>query len=159
MPMALPSGPASKSPPGVGGEHLEQAVQVAARAGGDELLGDLPVLGDADVEGSAAPAVLDLLPGPAGQLAAGRRRPADGLRDRLERHAEDVMQDEHHPLGRAEPLQHDQESELDVVVQRHPVGRIARKAGGRLAAGNELDHAGIVRPLTPGAGGADLIQA
>ena len=57
------------------------------------------------------------------QVAAGR--PIICATD--ERHAEHVVQDEHDPLGRAEPLQHDEQGQLDVVVEGDPVGRV----GGR----------------------------
>ena len=38
--------------------------------------------------------------------------------------AEDVVQHEDDPLRRAEPLQHDQQGQPDVVVQGDPVGRV-----------------------------------
>ena len=57
------------------------------------------------------------------------------------------MQDEDDSLGRAEPLQHDQQGQLDVVVEGDPVGRVGGRleAHGRLAAGDELDLAGVMR--------------
>jgi hypothetical protein len=42
--------------PGLRGEHLEQAVEIAAGSGSDELLGDLPVL----MKSPAAMAALSL---------------------------------------------------------------------------------------------------
>ena len=49
----LPVRPGVEVAPDVGRQHREQAVQVTAGAGGDKLLGDLPVLGGADVDGGA----------------------------------------------------------------------------------------------------------
>ena len=71
------------------------------------------------------------------------------------------MQDEHHPLGRAEPLQHDQQGQLDVVVEGDPVGRVGGRleANRWLAAGDELDLAGVMRAFPARPGGAELIQA
>ena len=105
------------------------------------------MLGGADVDGGAGLAVLDLLAGPAGQLAAGRRGPAKCLRNGVERHAENVVQDERHPLGGAEPLQHDKQGQLDVVVEGDPIGRVDGRllAYGRLTGRYELDLAGVVR--------------
>ena len=113
--------------PRVRGEHLEQAAELTVRARGDELLGDLAMFGGNSVEADAAVGCRDLLPGPPGQLAAGRYRPANGLGHGVEGHLEDVVQDEDDPLGRAEPLQHDEQGEPDAVVEGDPVGRIGER--------------------------------
>lgn len=51
---------------------------------------------------------------------------AYGLGDGVERHPEDVVQDEDDPLGRAELLQHDEKCEPDSVVECDPVGWIGQ---------------------------------
>jgi hypothetical protein len=93
------------------------------------------VLGSGHVEAGGA-VIVDLLPGPASQLTAAGNRAPDGPRDGLERHAKYVVQHEDDPLGGAEPLQHDQQGQPDVVVEGDPVGRVARRpaVGWRLAA-------------------------
>src|SRR5260221_8891045 len=141
---------------GIGSQYLEQAAEVAARARGDELLGDQSMFGGSDVEAGTARARGYLLPGPAGELAAGWRAAAHCLGDGIERHAENIVQDEDDPLGRAELLQHDEQREPDSVVERDPVGWIGQP---RLARCDELDLARVVGALPAGAGRLDLVQA
>src|SRR5260221_1887390 len=115
------------------------------------------MLGGGDVEAGAAGACGYLLPGPAGELAAGWNTATHCLGDGVERHLEYVVQHEGDPLGRAELLQHDEQREPDSVVERDPVGWIAQGRAGRRR--DELDLAGVVGPLPAGAGGLDLVQA
>lgn len=119
------------------------------------------MLGSGHVDADAALRGLDLLPGPPGQLTTARGGPADGLRDRVERHGEDVVEDEDDAFGRAEPVQHDQQGQPDVVIQRDPVGGVRERIADRecLAACHELDLVGVVRALAAGPGRPDLIQA
>jgi hypothetical protein len=53
--------------------------------------------------------------------------PADGLRNIVERHPEDGVQDEGDPLGRGEPLQDDQQRQADAVLERGLVGGIGQR--------------------------------
>jgi hypothetical protein len=100
------------------------------------------VLGQGNVEAGAVVARGDLLPGPPGQLTARRCGLADGLGDSAEGHLEDVVQDEDDPLSRAEPLQHDQQGEPDLVVEGDPVGGIGQRGLARRR--DELDLARVV---------------
>ncbi len=84
------------------------------------------MLGGSDVEAGAARACGYLLPGPAGELAAGWSTAAHCLGNDVERHLEDVVQHENDPLSRAELLQHDEQCEPDSVVERDPVGWIGQ---------------------------------
>src|SRR5258706_10078132 len=115
------------------------------------------MLGGGDVEAGAAWACGYLLPGPAGELAAGWSTAAHCLGDGVERHLEDVVQHEGDPLGRAELLQHDEQCEPDSVVERYPVGWIGQGLAGRRR--DELDLAGVVGPLPAGAGRPDPVPA
>lgn len=54
------------------------------------------------------------------------------------------MQDEDHPLGRGEPLQHHQQRQADAVVEGDPVGRVGQH---RLGGQGGLDITGVVGPL------------
>ena len=67
------------------------------------------------------------------------------------------MQDEDDPLGRAEPLQHDQQGEPDPIVEGDPVGGIGQRGLGRRR--DELDLAGVVNVFPAKPGGLDLVQA
>lgn len=57
----------------------------------------------------------NLLPRSPGELAAGGNLPAHAGGDLLERHPEDIVQDEDDTFGRAEPLQQDQQRQPDAV--------------------------------------------
>ena len=60
--------------------------------------------------------------GPVGEhVPTGR---PDRLGNRVERHAEHVVQHKRHPLPRAEPAQHLQQRRADLVVQGDPIGRV-----------------------------------
>jgi hypothetical protein len=150
-------GPVVHVAPRAGGEHRQQAGEVTVRRGGDELVGDLAVLGGGDVEAGAPVTGGDLLPGPGGELPARRGGAADRLRNGVERHAEDVVQDEDDPLGWGEPLQHHQQGQMHALVERDPVGGIGQ--GGLSRRGGGLDDAGVVGPLPAGPGRLDLVQA
>src|SRR5260370_16478813 len=119
---------------------------MAVGACGDELPGDQPVLGGGDVEAGAARACGHLLPGPAGELAAGRGTAAHRLGDGVERHTADVVQHEGDPLGRAELLQHDEQRELTPSsnVTRSAGSARARPAGGAM---NSISMASWARSL------------
>ena len=110
------------------------------------------MFGGNGVEADAAVGSRDLLPSPPGQLAAGGHCPANGLGHGVEGHLEDVVQDEDDPLGRAEPLQHDQQGEPDAVIEGDPVGGVAEPVPG--SGRDELDLAGVVGAFPAGA--ADL---
>ena len=80
--------------------------------------------GRVEVERPADAVLLDPAPGPAGELAAGNRGPADDGGDVIEAEAEDVVEHEDGPLGRGQALQHHGEGEPDAVVEGDPVGRV-----------------------------------
>ncbi len=68
------------------------------------------------------------------------------------------MQDEDHPLGRGQPLEHDQQGEANLVVEGDPVGRVHAGGWKRLGPGR-LDGGHRVHLLVAGARRADLIEA
>ena len=107
-----------------------QRLQIAVGARGDEPFGDDLMFGVADV-GDPRPDALqrcELRPGPPRELATGADGPAHRLGDLLERHLEDVVQDERHPLTGTQPPQHLQQRGADLVVERDPVGGIGLAA-------------------------------
>jgi len=66
-------------------------------------------------------------PDPGGELACGHRRAPEKLRDGGEVDAEAVVQDERHPLARAEPVQDDLQCDAHRVGQSELVGRVGRR--------------------------------
>jgi len=153
--------------PGVGSKQSNQAGHVAAPDRGKEPGRQLVALAGGDVE--PRPLGLDVLAGPARQLAAGTRAPADDAGCLVVAVAEDVVQQEHRPLQRRQPLEQQQErhrqrvgllgvrsgigvwlAELEPVCQqrlRQPVadvGLATRPGGAELIDRQSRDHRGQV---------------
>ena len=57
------------------------------------------------------------------------------------------MKHEHDALGRAEPLQHDQQGDPHAVIERDPVRRVGESGFRRR---DELDFCGVVGALPAG---------
>ena len=131
---------------GVGVEQRQERGEVAAARGGEERGDDLPppprrirrrVIRAAAVVGREATRfdrvrvrlvrsrALHPPPRPAGQLPGRGGRAADDRADLVERHGEQVVQDERQPLGGRERVQHDQQRGPDRVGQH----RLALRPG------------------------------
>jgi hypothetical protein len=109
------------------------------------------MLGDVHRAGDDGALLVNLRAGSASELAATRRGPADRLGDAVEGGSEDVVQHEHHALGRCQAFQHDAQRRSDLVVEGHPVGWIdGMRLGCRLT--DELDGGRVVRALSPRVG-------
>src|SRR5690242_2385020 len=93
--------------------------------------------------------------GPAGELAGRVRAAVDHPGDLVERHREDVVQDEREALGRAEALQHDQQRESDRVGQHRLLLRPAL-AG---LADQRLGQPAAYCVLAPGLAGPQHVEA
>jgi hypothetical protein len=91
----------------VGRKHLEQRIHVATLGGGEEAPGHLVTLGAGGVE--ARLALVHVMPGAGEDLAAVRFGLAGDLGDLPVVVGEDLVQQEHGPLGRRQALQQDQE--------------------------------------------------
>src|SRR4029450_6377380 len=85
--------------------HSSQRLEVTVGASGQESLGDLVQFLVGPLPPGGIGAACHLGAGPLGQLAAGRRRLAEDLRDLVEGKLEDIVQYEGDAFGRAEPLQ------------------------------------------------------
>ncbi len=105
-------------------QHLEQGVQVSVGAGFDESSGDDAMLGWLHAGRNAR--FVDLATGPMSQLPACGGLAANRRGDLLVGQPKDLVQHEHHPLRGAEALEHDQQSQPDLVVESHPVSRVNR---------------------------------
>ena len=102
----------------VGVEDREQPLEVAAVGGGQERVHDLAVGG-----GRLGVGALHAPPRPRRELTRRGRRAVHDRRDVLERHREQVVQDERQALGGLQRLQHDEQRGADRVGgQRHALG-------------------------------------
>ena len=100
---------------------------------GDEPVGELVALAAGRLE--ARPALGDVAPGPHRDLAAVVRGLVDDRGDLGELVAEDVVQQEHRALDRAQPLEHEQERHRQRIGgSRSP--RPGRARSGRSASGS-----------------------
>jgi len=100
----------------VGCEHRKEAVEVTVGAGGDELLGDKPLLGRAH-SARSGPFGADSETSPVGKLAASWCRSPEGAGHGLEGESEDVVKHERHPFGRGEVLEDDEQGETNLVIE------------------------------------------
>ena len=112
-----------------GSSTPSSVVEVALAGGGEERVDELALAGEVGVglRRRAAHAAA----GAAGELACGGRGTVHDRRDRLERHREQVVQDEREPLRRRQRLEHDQQREADAVGQQ----RLVLRAGGTIGSG------------------------
>jgi hypothetical protein len=143
-------------------EHRQQRLEVARPRGGDKGLGDRPLPGQPPGRDWPAPGLTgrDVLPGgpsdpapaPARELPRTVGRAPRDLRDLAERNPEHVVQYERHPLGRRQPVEHDEQRQPDRVGQDRlllgaaDVGRARADAGYRVGLEVRL---GAGRPLLP----------
>ena len=94
-------------------EDGHEPVEVAFACGGEERLHDLALRGQVRVGNRARAA--DAPPRPARELPRRLRRAVDDGGDLVERHAEDVVEDEGQPLRRRQRLEHDEQRQPDRV--------------------------------------------
>ena len=97
----------------IGGEDVEETLQVALADGGEEALDDLLLLRRADRH-PRTPG-LDVLASAVGDLADGGGRLPDRLCDLVVGDVEHLAEHEHGALGRGERLEHGQHGDRDVL--------------------------------------------
>jgi hypothetical protein len=103
---------------------------------GQERVHHPPLAGQVDLAGRVG--ALDPPAGPAGQLAGRDRRALQDRGDLIERHGEDVVQDEGQAFGRGQGVQHHHQGRADRIGQQDRglgiavVGLIGRWAGHRV---------------------------
>ena len=95
----------------------------------------------------------DRTPGPAGQLAGGRRGAPDDLGDLVERDPEHVVEEERRPLRWRELVEYDAERASYLVVEGDPVGRVG---GGVRRPGRQVVR--VARRRVAAMCGADPVQ-
>jgi hypothetical protein len=132
----------------VGGEEAEQSVDVAARCRPAERLDDGTVCRQVGRDARVGRAA-HTGPGAARELLRGDRRPAHDRRDLVERHGEQVVQHEGHPLGGRQPVEHD---EHRLPHRLGVLGRVRRVGGTDGDRPTELD-------ASAGTGVGDHIRA
>ena len=113
----------------VGVEQPEQGGQVASPGRGEEGV-DHRTLGGHVALGLLFCAAYAPT-GPAGQLTGGGRGRAYDRCDLVERHPEEVVEDEGDPLAGLEPVEHDEQRDANGVGEDRLLGRVRCAGGGR----------------------------
>jgi hypothetical protein len=106
----------------VGGEHVQQTLDVARVERGQEPVHYCLLLGWADLHSRTPPS--HVVTGAVGDLPYRRRRLANGICDLVVRRVEDLAQHEHRALGRFECLQHGEHRHRAALGEHHIVGDV-----------------------------------
>ena len=106
----------------VGGEHVDERLEVTGVGGDAEPLEDGRVLDAVDPLARAAGG--HVLAGPVGDLAHGGRGSVDAVGDLVVGHVEHLAQHEDGPLHRGQGLQHEEHGRRDAVGELDVVGDV-----------------------------------
>jgi hypothetical protein len=98
----------------VGVEQAEERLEVAGLGRGDEGVHELPLTRERDVRGRRA-GTANPLPGAAGELPRGGRRPFHDRGDVPEREPERIVEDECEALQRRQPVEDDEQRQSDRI--------------------------------------------
>jgi hypothetical protein len=99
----------------LGVEHGDQRVEVTVPQRGQERVHHPPLASQVDLAGRGR--ALDPPPGPAGQLTGRGRGAFQDRGDFVERHGEDVVQDEGQAFGRGQGVEYHHQRRADRVGQ------------------------------------------
>ena len=103
-------------------QHLHEGAQVPGSRSGEERVDDAPL--NRQVRVGLRSIAADAPACTARELSGGLRRSAEDAGDLVERHREDVVQDEGEPLGRRQRFEHDEKRKTDGIREHDIAFRV-----------------------------------